>query len=113
MPVAPGVSNISELLTQKYGDLGAAAAERLRVWLSGSLPYTYPEILEKHLDDSRIDLEEIAAAWALRISRKNLPGFIPNAKTSASITPCWSPAQPKANTRPICSACAPTLAGMT
>ncbi len=56
MPVASAVSNISELLSQKYGDLGSAAAERLRTWLSGSLPYTYPEILEKHLDDSRIDL---------------------------------------------------------
>src|SRR5947207_4924023 len=56
MPVASVLSNVSELLAQKYGDLGAAAAERLRSWLSGSLPFTYPEILERHLDESRISL---------------------------------------------------------
>jgi phosphoglucomutase/phosphomannomutase len=50
------LSNVSELLAQKYGDLGAAAAERLRSWLSGALPYTYPEILERHLDESHIAL---------------------------------------------------------
>ena len=56
MPVASVLSNVSELLVQKYGDLGAAAADRLRSWLSGTLPFTYPEILEKHLDESRIAL---------------------------------------------------------
>src|SRR5437016_1139526 len=56
MPVASVVSNVSELLAQKYGDLGAAAAERLRTWLSGTLPYTYPEILERHLDERHVAL---------------------------------------------------------
>ncbi len=52
MPVASVLSNVSESLTQKYGDLGASAADRLRIWLSGSLPFTHPEILEKHLEES-------------------------------------------------------------
>src|SRR5437762_12522123 len=53
MPVASVLSNVSELLTQKHG---AAAGERLRSWLSGSLPFTYPEILKKHLDESHVAL---------------------------------------------------------
>lgn len=45
-----------ELLAEKYGDLGRGAAERLQLWLSGKIPYAYPEILEKHLDEKHLAL---------------------------------------------------------
>lgn len=45
-----------ELLAEKYGDLGKGAAERLQLWLSGKIPYAYPEILEKHLDEKHLAL---------------------------------------------------------
>ncbi|MBS1789014.1 MAG: hypothetical protein JST85_14895 [Acidobacteria bacterium] len=45
-----------ELLAEKYGDLGRAAAERLQLWLSGKIPYAYPEILERHLEAQHLDL---------------------------------------------------------
>src|SRR5229473_175348 len=50
------LSNVSKLLAQKFGDLGAASADRLRSWMSGTLPFTYPEMLERHLDESRLNL---------------------------------------------------------
>lgn len=56
MPVASPLSNICALLEQKYGKLGKEAAERFSSWLSGSLPFTYPEMLEKHLEQQRIEL---------------------------------------------------------
>ncbi len=56
MSVTQPLSNICELLEQKYGNLGREAADRLRSWLSGGLPFTYPDILGKHLEEKRIDL---------------------------------------------------------
>lgn len=47
---------ICELLVEKYGDLGRGAAERLRQWLSGKVPYAYPEIIEKHLEEQHLEL---------------------------------------------------------
>ena len=45
-----------ELLAERYGDLGRGAADRLRQWLSGKLPYAYPEILAQHLDEKHLGL---------------------------------------------------------
>jgi len=56
MVVAAALSDISEQLTEKYGNLGTGAAGRLRTWISGSLPFTYPDILKKHLDGSHVKL---------------------------------------------------------
>ena len=47
---------VCKLLTERYGDLGQGAAERLRQWLSGAIPYAYPEIIEKHLEEQYIGL---------------------------------------------------------
>lgn len=49
------LQRMCELLEKKYGALGKAAGERLTTWLSGKLPYAYPEILEKHLDEKYVD----------------------------------------------------------
>ena len=56
MAIPSALSNVSELLVQKYGEPGVTASERLRSWMSGNLPFTYPEILERHLDSNRVDL---------------------------------------------------------
>lgn len=56
MPNAVLVEKICALLVQRYADLGQRAAERLRQWLSGSIPYAYPEILEQHLDEQHLAL---------------------------------------------------------
>ena len=45
-----------ELLAGKYAELGQGAAGRLRQWLSGAVPYAYPEMLEKHLSETYLDL---------------------------------------------------------
>ena len=56
MPGSAGLERICELLAQKYAGLGQGAAERLRQWLAGSVPYAYPRILEQHLSEKYLDL---------------------------------------------------------
>jgi len=56
MPGSAGLERICELLAQKYAGLGRGAAERLRQWLAGSVPYAYPRILEQHLSEKYLDL---------------------------------------------------------
>ncbi|MCP3958541.1 MAG: hypothetical protein GY719_11865 [bacterium] len=43
-------------LAKRYGDLGEGAGQRLRQWLSGEIPQTYPDILERHLSEEHVDL---------------------------------------------------------
>ncbi len=50
------LNNICDLLAEKYGELGRGAAERLRLWLSGKVPYAYPEIVEQHLEEKHLAL---------------------------------------------------------
>ena len=56
MPDSVVLERIGELLAEKYADLGRAAADRLRQWLAGAVPYTYSEILAKHLSENHLDL---------------------------------------------------------
>ena len=56
MPESMGLERICELLAQKYAALGQDAAERLRQWLAGSVPYAYPRILKQHLSEHYLDL---------------------------------------------------------
>jgi hypothetical protein len=49
MSDAARVEEICALLVKRYGDLGQGAVERLCQWLAGTIPYAYPDILEKHL----------------------------------------------------------------
>jgi phosphoglucomutase/phosphomannomutase len=55
MPDA-AVDRTTRALIDKYGDLGRQSAERLQEWLSGTLPYTHPEVLEAHCQKGQIDL---------------------------------------------------------
>jgi phosphoglucomutase len=48
--------SICEALGTRYGALGAQAAIRLKHWLSGAVPYAYPEILQQHLSAAHLDL---------------------------------------------------------
>lgn len=50
------LEKIGERLEQKYGQLGASAFGRLKDWLSGTFPYAFPELLQQHLREDRIDL---------------------------------------------------------
>ncbi|MCI0338464.1 MAG: hypothetical protein L0226_12880 [Acidobacteria bacterium] len=50
------LNNICELLVERYKDLGQGAAERLRHWLSGTVPFAYPDILRDHLAERHLSL---------------------------------------------------------
>jgi phosphoglucomutase/phosphomannomutase len=46
------------MLANKYKDQnqGSSAAGRLRSWIAGELPFTYPEVLSEHLSEEHISL---------------------------------------------------------
>src|SRR5712692_10300851 len=50
------LETISRLLDERYGDRGREAASRLRSWVRGVVPLSYPEVLEKHLDEDLLSL---------------------------------------------------------
>ena len=50
------LAGISNLLTERYGERGKAAAERLQLWVSGAVPMAYPDILAKHLEKEHVPL---------------------------------------------------------
>jgi phosphoglucomutase/phosphomannomutase len=89
MAVSEALASISQTLATKYGQLGTAAADRLQVWMSGSLPFAYPEILEKHLDESAIDLL-FDAFWQILPfgtgGRRGRVGYGPNRMNPTTIT---------------------------
>lgn len=44
------------LLAERYGDVGEQAAERLKLWIGDALPFTHPEMLERHLSEEHVPL---------------------------------------------------------
>ncbi len=56
MPESAALEKVCDLLADRYDGLGEKAAVRLRRWLSGEVPRSYPEILEKHLSEERLEL---------------------------------------------------------
>lgn len=52
------LDKICQLLTERYPDrdLGAQAADRLRQWLSGDIPFAHEEQIRKHLKEEHLDL---------------------------------------------------------
>ncbi len=56
MNVPESLDHICGLLAEQFGDLGEEAARRLRLWMSGDLPFTYPEVLAQHLREDYLDL---------------------------------------------------------
>ena len=47
---------VRELLATRYGQPGRAAADRVQHWMSGSVPFAYPEELAKHFCEEHISL---------------------------------------------------------
>ncbi len=39
------IEKVCERFEDSYGDLGRSAGQRLRQWLSGDIPYAYPELI--------------------------------------------------------------------
>jgi phosphoglucomutase len=54
--MAATLDQICERLHARFGQLGDGAAQRLRQWLSGALPYAHPETLERHLAPEHLEL---------------------------------------------------------
>jgi len=50
------LAGISNLLTEKYGERGKAAADRLQTWLEGAVPMGFPEVLARHLEEQQVPL---------------------------------------------------------
>lgn len=50
------MNRIYDLLGKRYNTLGEKASERIQTWLSGRIPYAYPEIIASHLTGQQIDL---------------------------------------------------------
>jgi len=50
------LAGISNLLTERYGDRGKVAADRLRTWIEGAVPMTFPDTLAKHLEKEHVPL---------------------------------------------------------
>ncbi len=50
------LNQICQLIEDKYGDLGKGATQRLRQWISGEVPFSYPEFIGRHLAETHIDL---------------------------------------------------------
>ena len=47
---------VSNLLAERYGDLGRRAADELRRWLSGAVPFAYPEVIARQLAPENVPL---------------------------------------------------------
>ncbi|MEM7352976.1 MAG: hypothetical protein AAF657_19420 [Acidobacteriota bacterium] len=56
MSDSAALEKVCSLLEERYDELGGAAAQRLRRWLSGEVPFAYPEILQQHLTEEHVDL---------------------------------------------------------
>ena len=50
------LDRMRSLLTERYGASGTEAAGRLGRWIGGEIPFAEPEVLERHLDESRAAL---------------------------------------------------------
>lgn len=50
------LNEIGDLLEQKYGELGRRAREELGRWLTGEIPFSYPEQIERHLAPTHVPL---------------------------------------------------------
>ena len=83
-------------------------------WNSGMFLWsarTLANALREHLPKTASLLEEIAATFGTRKFAQLSASCIPNARTSASITRCWSRVRRRASRRETSFACLPISAG--
>ncbi len=52
----PDIDRIAERLIDTYGAQGRHAADRLRTWLAGGVPYAEPDALARHLHEEHVAL---------------------------------------------------------
>src|SRR5580700_11356287 len=52
-----GLKEIREWMVAKYPKLGGIAADELEIWLSGKVPYAYPEMLVRHVEEAQKALQ--------------------------------------------------------
>lgn len=50
------LARISDLLADRYGAQGKAAAGRLQAWLEGAVPMGFPDVLARHLEEQHVPL---------------------------------------------------------
>lgn len=50
------LAKVSTRMIDRYGERGEAAAGRLRIWLEGLVPMSFPEILARHLEEQHVPL---------------------------------------------------------
>lgn len=56
MAESEALRKISDLLALRYGEMGHGAAVRLQQWMSGAIPYAFPEMLSQHMRESCLPL---------------------------------------------------------
>jgi phosphoglucomutase/phosphomannomutase len=52
----PRLDALRPLLEQKYGELGRRAHQELGRWLTGEIPFSHPEVIERQLDPANLPL---------------------------------------------------------
>lgn len=82
------IESLTAQLVTTYGDQGAAAAQRLRKWISGEVKFAEPEILKKHLTTERLSLLFDAFWQVLPFGtggRRGRVGYGPNRMNLATV----------------------------
>ena len=77
----PSFDRIAERLIDTYGAQGRHAADRLRTWLAGGVPYAEPDVLARHLREDHLALVCDAFRQALPFGtggRRGRVGYGPN-----------------------------------
>ncbi len=54
--VTKRLAHVRDLLSESYAELGRRAGDQLERWLSGGVPFAYPECLAKHLSEEHLEL---------------------------------------------------------
>ena len=88
MTEAARLERMCTLLTERYGPAGAEAAERLRRWVGGEIPYAEPRVIERHLDEARVTLVFDAFRQVLPFGtggRRGPMGYGPNRMNPATV----------------------------
>ena len=49
-------SRICDWMVEKYPQLGQIAVDELKKWRSSKVPYAYPEILDRHLEEAHREI---------------------------------------------------------
>lgn len=77
----PYFDRIAARLIDTYGEPGRHAADRLRTWLAGGVPYAEPDVLARHLHEEHLPLVCDAFRQTLPFGtggRRGLVGYGPN-----------------------------------